>query len=60
MDQGGFYVYNGAVQPLPCSVLEHVFDNLNVSQRFKVFAAENNDYSEVISVLSSWRRQLQT
>ena len=48
MDQGGFYVYNGAVQPLPCSVLEHVFTNLNVSQRFKVFAAENNDYSEVI------------
>ena len=48
MDQGGFYLYNGSIQPLPCSVLEHVFDNLNVSQRFKVFAAENNEYSEVI------------
>jgi len=48
MDSGGFYVYNGSVQPLPCSVKEHVFTNLNKGQAFKVFAAENNDFSEVI------------
>tara|TARA_B100001093_G_scaffold514437_1_gene588433 strand:+ start:771 stop:2627 length:1857 start_codon:yes stop_codon:yes gene_type:complete len=48
MDSGGFYVYNGSVQPLPCSVKEHVFSNLNKGQSFKVFAAENNDFSEVI------------
>jgi hypothetical protein len=48
MDSGGFYVYNGSVQPLPCSVKEHVFSNLNKGQAFKVFAAENNDFSEVI------------
>jgi hypothetical protein len=48
MDSGGFYVYNGSVQPLPCSVKEHVFSNLNSGQAFKVFAAENNDFSEVI------------
>ena len=47
MDSGGFYVYNGSVQPLPCSVKEHVFTNLNKGQAFKVFAAENNDFSEV-------------
>jgi hypothetical protein len=48
MDSSGFYVYNGSVQPLPCSVKEHVFTNLNKGQAFKVFAAENNDFSEVI------------
>ena len=48
MDKGGFYVYNGSVQPLPCTVKEHVFSNLNEDQAFKVFAAENNAFSEVI------------
>jgi len=47
MDEGGFYVYNGSVQPLPCSVKDYVFSNLNVGQAFKVFAAENSAYSEV-------------
>ena len=47
MDEGGFFVYNGSVQPLPCSVKDYVFSNLNVSQAFKVFAAENSAYSEV-------------
>ena len=48
MDRGNFYVYNGAVQPLPCTVKDHVFSNLNQDQAFKVFAAENNDFNEVI------------
>jgi hypothetical protein len=48
MDRGNFYVYNGSVQPLPCSVKDFVFSNLNKDQSFKVFAAENNDYNEVI------------
>jgi hypothetical protein len=47
MDEGGFYVYNGSVQTLPCSVKNHVFSNLNKSQTYKVFAAENSAYSEV-------------
>ena len=47
MDRRNFYVYNGSVQPVPCSVKEHVFSNLNQDQAFKVFAAENTDYNEV-------------
>ena len=48
MDKTGFYLYNGAVQQIPCSVQDFVLSNLNVSQAFKVFAAENNTYSEII------------
>lgn len=48
MDNGNFYVYNGAVQPLPCSVKDYVFSNLNEDQAYKVFAAENNAFNEVI------------
>jgi len=47
MDRRNFYVYNGAVQPLPCSVKDFVFSNLNQDQAYKIFAAENNDYNEV-------------
>jgi hypothetical protein len=47
MDPGGFYVYRGAVQRLPCSVHRYVFDNLNKDQIYKVFATTNADYSEV-------------
>lgn len=48
MDKSGFYVYNGAVQQIACSVQDHVLSNLNLSQAYKVFAAENNAFSEII------------
>ena len=47
MDKKGFYTYNGAVQPVPCSVHSHVFDSLNVSQAFQVFAFVNKQFDEV-------------
>jgi len=47
MDRGGFYIYNGAVQPLSCSVRDHVFSNLNLGQAYKVYASTNLDFSEV-------------
>lgn len=47
MDRGGFYMYNGAIQRLVCSVLDYVFSNLNQDQIFKVFATTSVDFSEV-------------
>jgi len=47
MDRGGFYVYTGSIQPIPCSVLDYVFSNLNIGQAFKVFATTNVDHNEV-------------
>jgi hypothetical protein len=48
MDRGGFYLYNGAVQPLPCPVQDFVFDDLNLGQSYKVFAASNIDFNEIM------------
>ncbi len=48
MDKTGFYIYNGAVQQIPCSVQEYVLTNIDMTQSFKVFAAENNAFSEII------------
>jgi len=47
MDRGGFYVYNGAIQRITCSVLDYVFSNINQDQIFKVFATTSVDFSEI-------------
>ena len=43
----GFYVYNGAVQKLPCSVQEYVFNDLDLNQAFKCHMGLNSEYGEV-------------
>ena len=47
MASDGFYFYNGSVNKLPCSVLNHVFDNLNLNEVFKNFAFTNREFNEV-------------
>jgi hypothetical protein len=42
-----FYVYNGSVQRLPCSVRDYVFEDMNLSQMEKVTAALNSENSEI-------------
>tara|TARA_R100001460_G_scaffold41521_1_gene77250 strand:+ start:1512 stop:3437 length:1926 start_codon:yes stop_codon:yes gene_type:complete len=42
-----FYVYNGQVQKLPCTVRSYVFNDFNSSQSEKVTAALNSSNSEV-------------
>lgn len=48
MDRGGFYIYAGAVQRLPCAVRDYVFSRIDLSNAFKVVAGSNEDFSEVI------------
>ncbi len=47
MDKKGFYSYQGAVQPIPCSVHAYVFDDLNEGQAFQVFGFLNKQFDEV-------------
>ena len=42
-----FYVYNGSVQRLPCTVRDYVFNDFNSSQAEKVTAGINSSYGEV-------------
>lgn len=43
----GFYFYNGAVQKVPCSVQEYIFDDLDLGQAFKCHMGVNAEYGEV-------------
>ena len=42
-----FYVYNGAVQRLPCTVRDYVFEDMNLAQMEKVTAGLNSENSEI-------------
>lgn len=47
MGSDGFYVYDGTVRRLPCDVLSYVYDDLNLAQKFKIFAGTVRKYNEV-------------
>ena len=42
-----FYVYDGRVQTLPCSLREYVFKDLNYSQADQVISGTNEGFNEV-------------
>jgi hypothetical protein len=47
MDRENFYVYTGRIEVIPCTVLRYVFDDINLNQSFKFFAASNRMFDEV-------------
>ena len=42
-----FYFYNGTVQTLPCAIRQYIFDNINLSQSYQVYAGSNEAFNEV-------------
>jgi len=48
MSDGQFFRYAGSVQEIPCSILNHVFDDINKTQYSQVYAGQNSNFSEVI------------
>jgi hypothetical protein len=42
-----FFIYSGRVETLPCSLWKYVFDDINLSQGYQVFAGSNERYSEI-------------
>ena len=47
MDRENFYAYTGRIEIIPCTVLRYVFDDINLNQSFKFFAASNRMFDEV-------------
>ena len=48
MDRGGFFTYSGQVSPLPCSVRDYIYSDINLGQAYKVFGTANIDFNEVM------------
>ena len=47
MGTNGFYVYNGRLAGLPCSVKDYVFNDINYDQAEKITAGSNMAFNEV-------------
>jgi len=47
MGHEAFYIFDGTVKKIPCTVQDYVFDDINLVQKDKVFAALNSDFNEV-------------
>ena len=48
MSNDSFFVYDGAVKKIPCSVQDYVFDDINKNAQQDVFCAANSNYNEVM------------
>lgn len=47
MGQDKFYAYTGRVETLPCSLRNHVFQNINFSQADQIICGTNEQWNEV-------------
>jgi hypothetical protein len=47
MGHDKFYVYTGRVETLPCTLRNHVFENLNYNQADQIIAGTNEGWNEV-------------
>jgi len=48
MGNDSFFMFDGAVKKIPCSVQDYVFDDINNNALGDVFCAVNSDFNEVI------------
>lgn len=46
MGQGEFYMYDGRVQILPCTVKDFIFSDINEQQYYKIYAGTNSAFNE--------------
>lgn len=48
MGTDNFYMYDGRVQPIPCTVWDYVFGNINQDATYQVVCGTNRAFSEII------------
>jgi hypothetical protein len=47
MGQDKFYAYTGRIETLPCTLRDHVFNNINLNQSDQVICGTNEQWNEV-------------
>lgn len=47
MSPSAFFIFDGTVKKMPCTVQDYVFGNLNQDQGLKVYAGHNADFNEI-------------
>jgi len=47
MGRDRFYMYDGSVKTLPCSLKQYIFEDINQDQAYQVFAGANEGFNEI-------------
>ena len=47
MSQQAFYMFDGSVKKMPCTVQDYVFDDFSITQQLLVYVGLNTDFNEV-------------
>tara|TARA_R110002167_G_scaffold48569_2_gene143109 strand:+ start:331 stop:2682 length:2352 start_codon:yes stop_codon:yes gene_type:complete len=47
MSQQAFYMFDGAVKKIPCTVQDYVFDDFSITQQQLVYSGINTDFNEI-------------
>lgn len=47
MSNSGFWMYDGYVKPLPCDVSDYVFNDINLTQKSKIYAVHLSQFGEI-------------
>ena len=48
MSQASFYLFDGSVKKIPCTVEQFIFDNINVTASENAFAGHNGEFNEIM------------
>ncbi len=48
MSQDSFFLFDGTVKKLPCTVEQFIFDNINVTGSENAFAGHNGEFNEIM------------
>lgn len=48
MSQDSFYLFDGSVKKLPCTVEQFVFNNINITGAENAFAGHNGEFNEIL------------
>ena len=48
MSQDSFFLFDGTVKKLPCTVEQYIFDNINQTGSENAFAGHNGEYNEIL------------
>jgi len=48
MGQNSFFIFDGTVKKLPCTVDDFVFENIDLTQTDQIFAGVNTEFAEII------------
>ena len=48
MSQDSFFLFDGSVKKLPCTVEQFIFDNINVTGSENAFAGHNGEFNEIM------------